>query len=354
MILNLNFLPARYGDSIWIEYGDSEKPNIILIDGGTAGTKREIKEMISSITELKHIELLVVTHIDRDHIEGILNLLEEETLDFTIGSIWFNGWNHLPGNEDIEVFGSIQGERLTAAILKHKINWNSHFNTKAVVKEIDGIPPVVNLIDGFKITLLSPTPVQLEALKPEWKKELENANLVPGFGLKEPEEIPENIEQFGVGIIDVEELCLEKFVEDKAVANGSSIAFLAEYGGKRILFAGDSFPSIILNSLNNLHDGVVPIDLVKISHHASAGNTSPELLDKLDCKKYVISTNGSIYHHPSEVTIARILKQKGEGTELIFNYRTKYNEQWDNEILKLKYKYITSYPDIQGTNIKLI
>ncbi len=357
MIFNINLLPARYGDSLWIEYGDAENPSIVLIDGGTGGTKNEIRRLIDAMTGQKHIELLVVTHIDRDHIEGILSLLQADKLDFTIGTIWFNGWNHLPGNDLFEIFGAVHGEKLSAAIIKHGINWNTHFGNTAVVHQTELQPPVFQLEKGLKITLLSPTPENLEALKPVWIKELRKANLDPGFGLEileEPEDLSADIEQFGEGVPDIEKLFREKFEEDRAAANGSSIAFLAEFQGKRVLFAADAFPSVILRALNQLSSDKIPLDLIKVSHHASANNTSPELLEKIDCKKFAISTNGSISHHPAKVTVARVIKQSGEGTELLFNYRTKDNECWDDEILKMQYGYRTTYPEGEGLIIPLL
>lgn len=356
IIFNINFLPARYGDSLWIEYGDEDQPNIILIDGGTGETRKEIRDLINELPEPRHIELLVVTHIDQDHIEGILKILEEETLGFTIGSIWFNGWSHLPDNGKVEFFGPVQGERLTAAILKHKLSWNTHFNKEAVViNEVGNLPEII-LKDGFKITLLSPTRSNLIKLKQFWKKEVEDANLQPGFGLQIEEENDEEIEVFGIEKPDIDELIKLPFKEDKTAANGSSIAFLGEFAEKRVLFSGDSFPSVILHSLNRIEKDLFPIDLFKLSHHGSSSNTSPALIEKLDCKKFAISTNGSRYEHPDDVTIARLIKLGGDETQLFFNYRTKYNEKWDDGILKLKYKYYTTYPDYnkEGLKIKLI
>lgn len=356
MIFNINFLPARYGDSLWIEYGDEDRPNIILIDGGTGGTRKEIKKLINELPEPRHIELLVVTHIDQDHIEGVLNILEEEILGFTLGSIWFNGWNHLPDNDEVEFFGPVQGERLTAAILKHKLNWNTHFDTEAVVINEDGNLPEIVLKDGFKITLLSPTRNNLIKLKQFWKEEVEDANLQPGFGLQIEEEKDEEIEVFGIEQPDIDELVKLAFKEDKTAANGSSIAFLAEFLEKRVLFSGDSLPSVILHSLNRIVKGVFPIDLFKLSHHGSSSNTSPALIEKLDCKKFAISTNGSRYKHPDDVTIARLIKLSGNETELLFNYRTQFNDKWDDAFLKMKHKYTTTYPDYnkEGLKIKLI
>src|SRR5215470_9949055 len=133
MKYDVNFLPARYGDCILIEYGKDSKTCRVLIDGGTGGTKENIRKIVEALPEdERHFELMVITHIDRDHIEGVLSLLEEDELAFSVDDLWFNGWKHLPENED-ETLGAMQGERLTAAITKHNISWNDAFGKKAVV-----------------------------------------------------------------------------------------------------------------------------------------------------------------------------------------------------------------------------
>jgi beta-lactamase superfamily II metal-dependent hydrolase len=352
MIFNVHFLPAKYGDSIWIEYGQPGDTNVILIDGGTGGTKKHIKALLEELPGDKRIELLVITHIDRDHIEGILSLLSENQLGFSVGTVWFNGWPHLPGNDKNEQFGAVQGERLTAAIVRHGLSWNEYFGGKAVVLEEDKKPLERTLPGGMKIVLLSPTRANLAALKVDWIKELTKANLNPLFAVAELQD--DDIEGLGVSVPDVEALCAEPFQEDDAAANGSSIAFIASYGGRSALFAGDSFPGVVLESLNRLYDGPAPFDLVKLSHHASAHNTSPELIKKLDCKKFAILTNGSIYKHPARVTVARLIKLKGAGAELLFNYRTEYNKCWDIASLKEKYGYKAIYPEGEGMSVSLI
>lgn len=351
MKFDIKFLPARFGDCIWIEYGNETKINRILIDGGTAGTKSDIKKLISLLSEEeRHFELMVVTHIDRDHIEGILSLLEDNTISFGVDDFWFNGWHHLP--ETLETLGAVQGERLTAAILKRNFKWNYEFAGKAVVIPASGKLPVINLRGGMKLTLLSPKIQNLINLKSKWEYEVKEAGLIPGFVLKPPE-IEPGLESLG-GMPDVDALNNEVFKEDTAAANGSSIAFLAEYGGKTVLFAGDSFPGIILDSLNMIYEGKAPVDLVKLSHHASAHNTSPELIEKFSCDKYLISTDGSVFHHPAPVTIARVIKRANENVYLIFNYRSEENMIWDSSLLKLQYRYNTEYPTGDGINVDLI
>lgn len=352
MEYTLHFLPGRYGDSIWITYGQGEIRNHILIDGGTGGTKKQIKNKIASLPpDQKRIELLVVTHIDRDHIEGILRMLEEEALPCEIGAIWFNGWPQLPENTLIEKFGAVQGERLTAAILRHGLRWNPHFDEGPIVVPDEGQLPFIRLDGGMEITLLSPLEENLTRLKKVWDKEVTKAGLAPGFGAERPKRTAPGIEAFG-GLPDVRALSGVSFEEDTAEANGSSIAFIARFQGIAVLLAGDAFPAVVSRSLERV-EGDSRLALAKLSHHGSKGNTSPELMRQMDCERFVISTNGSIYHHPDAITIARLIRIKNN-PEIIFNYRSKDNEIWENSELQEEFSYATLYPDGEGIIIPLV
>jgi beta-lactamase superfamily II metal-dependent hydrolase len=348
MIFTVNLLPGKYGDCIWIEYGESDNTHRILIDGGTGGTKKEINKLLSELPkDRRHFDLIVITHIDRDHIEGILTLLEQSELGFTVDDIWFNGWNHLPENPEMEFFGAKQGERLTAALLKHSLPWNQAFNSKAVMTTEQGALPEIKLAGGLVLTLLSPSKQNLAELKPVWEKELQKEGLLPGFGAEIVIDTVDEQERFGEDMPNLTTLNNSKFEEDEAKANGSSIAFLAEFSDKRALFLGDAQPGQIVKSLKRIQpQGKIRVDLCKISHHASKRNTSPELLELLDCKSFAISTNGSIYYHPHRETIARIIKRSTSSVNLFFNYQTEYNKVWESSSLQS----LNSYKTIYGTS----
>ncbi len=78
-MLSIELLPAAHGDAIWIEYGPVASVSRILIDGGPAptyqlGLRRRIELLPQNA---RMLELFVVTHIDADHIDGALILLQE-------------------------------------------------------------------------------------------------------------------------------------------------------------------------------------------------------------------------------------------------------------------------------------
>lgn len=88
-----------------------------------------------------------------------------------------------------------------------------------------------------------------------------------------------------------------------------------------MLFLGDAHPSIIVSSLRELGysgDNKLQIDLMKVSHHGSKANTSDELLDLIECKCFIISTDGSRHGLPNKETIARIVAKQSD-CKIYFN-----------------------------------
>ena len=225
-IFRLEMLPAHHGDALWIEYGDETRLSHILIDGGTKGTYTDIRRLLKALPEdERHIELLVITHVDADHIEGVLKLFDDNSLNATLGEIWFNGWRHL---SEIEEFGPVQGERLTDALWQQKEKWNSSFAGKAISVPDNGDLPHFTLPGGMKLTLISPGKDQLSRLQPVWEEKCREAGLDPIIDREELVEI-DGIESFG-GLPDVDALAAKDFSKDESEANGSSIAFIAEFG----------------------------------------------------------------------------------------------------------------------------
>ena len=88
--MNIKCLPARYGDSFLINICDGTKQYNILIDCGLKDTYNEFikKELVS----IKKIDLLVLTHIDDDHINGAIELFQDADIidNIVIDNIWFN------------------------------------------------------------------------------------------------------------------------------------------------------------------------------------------------------------------------------------------------------------------------
>jgi beta-lactamase superfamily II metal-dependent hydrolase len=343
-LFQIEMLPACEGDCLMLTWGQYR----LLIDGGRSRTYSAVKQRFNRLPMGDRvIELFVVTHIDRDHIEGALAILEDTRRPINIRDIWFNGYDHLR-NQKLETFGAVHGERLTTALLTQHLPWNTAFQGNAVETRVEGVWR--KLPGGLNLRLLSPTRSKLEALVPRWEGVCREAGLIPGTKARR-REIQGGMEAFGS--VDVKKLAARPFKPDQSAPNGSSIALLVEYRGKRILLGADAHPDLLESSVRKLAqkeaDGKLRLDAFKISHHGSEHNTSPALLSLLSCSRFLVSTNGSVYGHPDDAAIARLICFGGKSKEIIFNYRTKQTAKWDNPRWQVKYDYRARYPS-EGKN----
>ena len=348
---DVRMLPAGHGDCLWIEYGDARATHRWLIDGGTQASAAGLLRRIDALpASARQFELLVLSHIDSDHIGGALPLMKAVQNGLRFGDVWFNGWKHLSGQ-----LGSKQGEMFSSAIEDLHLPWNAWRQGHAIVVGADDLP-TATLPGGMKITLLSPTPAQLSKLAPAWQQELKKAGLVPGSHV--------DYSRFLKGSpstsTDVDQLADTPFDGDSAPANGSSIALLAEFGGASVLFGADAHDPVLAQSVRRLlhQRGVarLKLDALKVSHHASQNNLSKEFLALLDCRRYCISTNGDYFCHPDREAIGRIIKYGGERPELHFNYGTRYNEVWKRPDLQERYRFTARYPKVpeDGVAVSLL
>jgi len=262
---SLHVLPALHGDALWLEYGNSSRKHSVLIDGGPRS-----KETTSLLERLlggpAKLALIVVTHIDADHITGVLSMFENPRVVLNPEDVWFNGWPHLPS----DLLGAPQGEALSTAILRRRMRWNSAFGGGPVAVPDEGPLPRIELSGGLVITLLSPTLRKLAELRPVWKREVEKAGLVPGMAAEEPHQEPDRL---GEKDIDIERLADRPFEEDASAANGASIAMLAEFENRSLLLSGDAHAGVLTSQLRRLATerkvNRVAVDIFKVPHHGS-------------------------------------------------------------------------------------
>lgn len=345
----VELLPAREGDCLWITYGAGNRNHHVLIDGGRKATGKVIKEKLSQLpVDERRLELVVVTHVDRDHIEGLLDLAEAKFHGVEIVDIWFNGYAHLQNG--YAAFGAAQGERLGDALLDQGLPWNEAFDKGRIAIEPGAPVKLEPLEGGLELTLLSPTPKKLEEMRDVWEDEVRAAGMKKGL---DPEEaLPKGFRR--MGSIDVDTLAAAAFESDHSEANGTSIALLAEFAGRRILLGADAHADVLEPSVRTLAgEGKLKLHAFKIPHHGSSHNLSRALLDLIDCNRFLLSTNGSYFNHPDATAIARILLHGGGNPELIFNYRSEETEAWDDASLHQRYGFAVRFPPEQNGFYKL-
>ncbi|WP_156826933.1 ComEC/Rec2 family competence protein [Geopsychrobacter electrodiphilus] len=350
--LSVTMLPAKEGDCLLISYGEEFNRKYILIDAGRAWTYEQALKGFLSDNGVSRLELLVVTHVDRDHIEGVLSLVKDPELKLEVKNIWFNTWEHLFGHPivypgfdaDLKEFGVKMGEELSIEIIAKGWRWNRHFGGQAVERYNDPTSNII-LLDDIILTLLSPDRAKLETLIPTWNAECLAAGLTPGVSVEDYAVPDDALEESGT--IDIETLAEEDFIEDHSAANGSSIAFILQYKNLKILLAGDAHSGLLVESLKALGFSIenpIVLDLFKIPHHASKFNLSKDLIQLMRCENYFVSTNGNYSKHPDNVALARLIKYSTTKPSIVFNYRTSYTKLWENSNWQKKYGYTTRYP----------
>ena len=331
-MLRIEFLPAERGDCILLSYGEPDPDHWVLIDGGPYNTYENLRNRVIE-AGIERFELVVCSHIDADHIDGIIRLVQDTGVTHDIADFWFNGRHHLDEAVDrkrvegVVQLGGVQGEILGVLVADLKLPWNAAFAGGPVVIDDDDRQPLpaVELAGGLRLTLLSPYVRELDRLRRAWDKAVRLAGFEPGDREKTLEALKKRTvlappAQLGG--------------DDSSEANGSSIAFLVEYGDATVLLSADAFPAVISRSLDRLRaeralDRAVDLDAWKISHHGSRNNTDAPMLRRARCRNFVVSTNGARFRHPDRETIETV--GAVQDAELWFNYRSPTTEPYETD-----------------------
>jgi hypothetical protein len=343
-IFLLHALPGGNGDALVVEYGKPGLTHRVLVDGGVAKSALAVGEFLGDDAAL---ELMVVTHIDNDHIAGVLKLFDRDHPPVP-EQVWFNGYRHLP-ETGVEPMGPVEGELLTT-LIDGRFNWNGAFDEGPVVVEPTAAP-ARSLTGGLRLTVLSPGLEQLRVLrqKSTWTEVVREAGTDPNVPPPEPEPLTSGLERMGAP--DVAALAAQHTTEDSAPANGSTIALLVEYAKRSCLLAGDAHPSVLIAGIDALvgPEGVLDVDVFKLPHHGSKANVTVELMSRVRAHTYVFSTDGTgRQSHPNDQAVARVIVHGGPSPLLVFNYRSTRNAVWEDPTLKDAHGYRTRYP-LEGT-----
>lgn len=317
-MFTIEMLPAERGDALWLTYGEPPDLHHVLIDGGP---KETIQTLVPTLEDridrlgngVNRVELLTITHVDADHIQGVASLLSDHSHVKLFRDVWFNGYKHLG------LLGGPDGERLTSALEPNLGRWNRAFGGGPVVISSTGKLPTKKLRGGLELTLLSPTLEALARLAPKWERECENAGIVPGRGAQ----VPRPWRRDRLLGFNLEVSAAKRYYRDRAKANGSSIAFIATYDAKSVLCAGDAHSEVLERSLDRLGSGPHTFTAIKVSHHGSRANLSPRFLERVRSRNWLLSTNGARFSHPSPETIARIATTQRKPV-FHLNYVTPY------------------------------
>lgn len=356
MGLKVELVKAKKGDCLLLHYGEPNDPALSLIDGGPPGVYRDFLE--PRLAELREergadgtplsLELVMVSHIDQDHIAGVLNLLNavdrargrHADEPYEIGRLWHNGFKSLTGagDDSVKTAEAISDPLPEAAAVIASVG--EGVDTSAVATRL-GIPRNEKSEDGdlvlagasrtlpggLKLTVLGPTAERVKDLREEWAKEV---------GIDPDELVPAAIQE--------------------TISNLSSMIVVAEYKGKRILLTGDAASEDILPGLERTglldDDGRAHFDVLKMPHHGSKESVvDPDLLGPVTADHYAISGNGE-HGNPELETLRAIANARGDDAyDIWLTYREgdkglgKKLETFEEEQRKAGSKATIHYPE---------
>lgn len=359
-MLKLKMYPAKNGDAFLI----NANGQYVLIDAGYASTYTT--HLAAELAELaergESLKLVVCTHIDADHIGGLLALFTSnggpERRLIEVDAVWHNSLRSLPYKVDgpclteptgvLEAIkrrgfpvppalapnpiGAGQGSSLAKLLRSRGYHWNHGDGSRS----IDSRSAAYTLSDQVQLEVLGPTLERLEALRTLWLKEMRrlgyrgkpiSSDLVDdAYEMWCSHEAQRSSTPSVRPIAARRERTLaEAYTPDISVANGSSIALVLTAGQARVLLLGDAWAEDVLGELKRRHPGAqhLMFSAIKIAHHGSLHNTSPELLALVDAPCYLISTNGLRHAHPDFEVLAAIVDRPATfERKLYFNYDT--------------------------------
>jgi len=387
---------ASYGDTILVTAGTTEKGfSNILIDCGYnyhLGILPRLKKLLKEQT----ISRFIITHYDSDHIKNAGSFLKDNGLNENpqiakIEQIWLNTFRHLQFSKREKVdltkdqkreinellhdisssikkennignIGAQQASLLGKAILAGNYQWNTDTNGEAVC--LENLKDV-SIDTNIKLHLLSPAKKRLENLEMEFVTKLSKLGLYPNndeifddaFELLNLSNYKNTSSQGNIASVKktVNSNTIKLFsqgknyLKDDRIGNGSSISFIFEAENKKVLFLADAFAEDIIEELKDKYpdNSNYPIffDAVKISHHGSFRNNSPELFKIVDSDIFLFSTNGKhpTHTHPDVETISCIINRdlpaKVKSRTLVFNYVLEHLKDFSSDELKAEFKY---------------
>lgn len=379
----VEMLPAQEGDCFLIAVDNKYH---ILVDGGTPYTYRHYlkSRLIKLAEDKKVIDLLIVTHVDNDHIGGIIPFIKENgnasnPQIIPVKEVWHNSYRHLQfdkngklefrekeilksivakgameehiknNDESVKDISGYQGTTLAGLLYSNGYNWNTISNNlpikKGVFQEID---------KNIHIKVIAPQDNELEELGKVWKKQLMQKKHSFLFSdellfddayeyymrfLREP-----FIEAREISYMkeeeNIEKLAYKEYPSDISVVNNSSICFEIDYKGTLLLFLGDkSVGSLDMNLIKEKYA------LLKVPHHGSNNNYSIEFAKKVHADVYLLSTNGRKYQHPDKEMVAKIIYFNKEKKKIFFNYNDLSIFDFLNGIELSRYNVEIQRPD---------
>jgi len=319
-IFTLEAVAAKHGDCLLLHYGTDDDPHLVLIDGGPSGVytrflKKRLGELQQSRGTPLPIDLVMVSHVDDDHIRGILDLtssiedLENEgrATPYELTDIWFNSFDDVLGKPATASLGGIRirttGSRVASANRDAGAVIASVGQGRTLRDRANRLALTVNggdaLIeggwdwdwgDGLTFQVIGPRRQRIDEFQVAWDKEVK----------KNGWDVSADIASVAAYL-------------DKSPYNLASTIVIAKFGSKTMLLTGDARGDDIVEGLTErglLNGASCKFDVLKLPHHGSDRNVRLDFFQRVKADHYVISGNGE-NGNPEIDTLRMIVDARG-------------------------------------------
>jgi len=261
---------SKSGDAIAMRFDVPSlgRPAVVVIDGGFTAIGEKLVEHITEHYATTHIDLVISTHPDTDHLNGLRALLET----FSVGELLMHlPWEH---KASLNGFGNLDAVRSLYDL--------------AIANRIVVTEPFTGLsrLDGL-LTVLGPTPDYYDQMLDESLDEVVTgkaaerfAATASGFFHKAATRVLERVVAFFPALETLTD------VDDTGPRNKMSVITLVDLDGHRMLFTGDAGIVGLENAADEYEArygtfATAPLSFFQAPHHGSKHNLGPAILNRL-------------------------------------------------------------------------
>lgn len=238
----------------------------ILVDGGFAGKNgyKEVEKALETLNE-EFLNGVVATHVDSDHIAGILKLIDYSKLICKKTFVLFNKY-------DETIISYTQAKNLAKKI-KEKFSEELLYKSYAKFYSEEKNAKINEKWDNDKYLMVNLMSFNQRRKTKVLDKEKVNITIL----WPDKKSINRFMQNWHVNRIDSE------------ITNRSSITLLIEFMDCSILLPGDAYISDFIHRLELIK--LAQIDIVKATHHGAKENNVGlvELVKKYECKKVLFT-----------------------------------------------------------------
>ncbi len=351
--MKLTVFQSEKGDCLLLTSNDETRR--ILADGGMRPAYKTFVAPALGVLGANHeaLDLVYVSHIDQDHISGVLQLLDDlvawRVHDFqvkngnpthpepesprppNVKAIWHNAFNEiveddnqaisdllaassaiLSGASDPDLLKLATAQRELASSvpeaikLSHRIGadqlgipLNGDFAGKLAFVRANEAPPPPIQLGPLEISIIGPFEADLDRLRQDWSHWIkENKEAL----IKIRKQAERDAERLGTS--DTRDLLDSRIAQAQQLGdrtkvtppNLASLMLLVEENGKSLLLTGDGHWQDILKGLEFQckldNAGQIHLNVLKVQHHGAENNINEEFVSKVTADHYVFCGNG--------------------------------------------------------------